>query len=55
VSELSIYTWPGWSASPSLSEDIAHFLQEMVEEQPGVSELLRGRAPSRDRFVKGNL
>jgi hypothetical protein len=47
VSELSIHTWPGWSASPRLAEDIGHFLQQIVDEQPDVAELLRGRTFAR--------
>lgn len=41
VAELAVFAWPGWSAAPELQEDIAHFLQAMVEERPEVAELLR--------------
>jgi hypothetical protein len=47
VAELSISTWPGWTPAPALSEDIAHFLREMVDDQPVVAELLRGRTFAR--------
>jgi hypothetical protein len=47
VAELSIHTWPGWSASPELGEDIARFLQDMIDERPDVAELLRGRTFAR--------
>jgi hypothetical protein len=47
VTELTVYTWPGWSASPELREDIARFLHEMVEARPDVAELLRGRTFAR--------
>ena len=47
VAELSISTWPGWTPAPALGEDIAHFLQEMVDDQPVVAELLRGRTFAR--------
>jgi hypothetical protein len=47
VTELSIQTWPGWSASPELREDIARFLQDMVDARPDVAELLRGRTFAR--------
>jgi hypothetical protein len=47
VTELSISTWPGWRPAPALGEDIAHFLQEMVDDQPAVAELLRGRTFAR--------
>lgn len=47
VVELSIYTWPGWSASSVLREDIARFLLDMVEERPELTELLRGRTFAR--------
>lgn len=47
VVELSVYTWPGWSVSSVLREDIGHFLLNMVEERPEVAELLRGRTFAR--------
>jgi hypothetical protein len=47
VSDLSIHTWPGWSATPALREDIARYLQDVVEERPEVAELLRGRTFAR--------
>jgi hypothetical protein len=47
VAELSIYAWPGWSASPELREEVARFLQDMADERPGVAELLRGRTFAR--------
>jgi hypothetical protein len=47
VAELTIYTWPGWSASPDLREDVAHFVHEMVDARPDVAELLRGRTFAR--------
>jgi hypothetical protein len=47
VTELSIYTWPGWSAASALREDIAHFLLAMVQERPELAELLRGRTFTR--------
>jgi hypothetical protein len=47
VAEVSVSTWPGWSPAPALGEDIAHFLQEIVDDQPAVAELLRGRTFAR--------
>jgi hypothetical protein len=47
VTELTIYTWPGWSASPELREDIARFVRDMVNGRPDVAELLRGRTFAR--------
>ena len=47
VTEVSVHAWPGWSASPELRDDIARFLQAMVNERPDVAELLRGRTFAR--------
>jgi hypothetical protein len=47
VAELSVHTWPGWSVSSELREDIGRFLQAMVEARPELAELLRGRTFAR--------
>lgn len=47
VAELWVHTWPGWSPSSDLQEDIGHFLEAMVEARPEVAELLRGHTFAR--------
>jgi hypothetical protein len=47
VAELTVNSWPGWSASPELREDIADFVRDMADERPDVAEMLRGRTFAR--------
>jgi hypothetical protein len=47
VTELAVNTWEGWTASPELSEDIGRFLRDLVEDQPEIAELVRGRTFAR--------
>ena len=47
VTELSVCTWEGWRASPELAEDIGRFLRDLVDGEPELAELLRGRTFAR--------
>jgi hypothetical protein len=47
VAEVSICTWPGWSPSAELQEEIGRVLEDLVDERPDVAELLRGRTFAR--------
>ena len=46
VSEVAV-TVPGWNASRELAQDLAVYLDSLVDERPEVAELLRGRTFAR--------
>ena len=47
VTEISVDTWPGWSPSEQLHEEIGRILDDLVDERPDTAELLRGRTFAR--------
>ena len=47
VAEVSLDTWPGWSASEAVREEIGRALADLVDERPDSAELLRGRTFAR--------
>jgi len=47
LSEVSVFTWPGYSAGSELYEDLVQALADLAEERPDAIELLRGRTFAR--------
>jgi hypothetical protein len=47
VTEISVDTWPGWSPTEQLHEEIGRILDDLVEERPDTAELLRNRTFAR--------
>jgi hypothetical protein len=47
VAEVSLHTWPGWSPSEAVREEIGRALADLVDERPDSAELLRGRTFAR--------
>ena len=47
VVELSVFTWPGWTAGPDLYDEVMQSLVDLAEQRPGAVELLRGRTFAR--------
>ena len=47
VEELSVFTWPGYTASPDLYEEVMQSLVEFAEEWPEALPLMRGRTFAR--------
>ena len=47
VAELSIFTWPGYTAGQDLCEEVMQSLIDLAEERPEAVELMRGRTFAR--------
>ena len=47
VAELSVSTWPGYTASPDVYEEVMQSLVDLAEERPEAVESMRGRAFAR--------
>ena len=47
VAELSVSTWPGYTASPDLYEEVMQSLVDLAEERPEAVQLMRGRTFAR--------
>jgi hypothetical protein len=47
VAELSVFTWPGYTAGQDLHEELMHSLIELAEEHPEAVQLMRGRTFAR--------
>ena len=45
--ELSVFSWPGYSAEPGLYEEVMQSLVELAEERPEVVQHMRGRTFAR--------
>jgi len=47
VAELSVFTWPGYTAGQDLYAEVMQSLVELAEESPEVVQLMRGRTFAR--------
>jgi len=47
VAELSVFTWPGYTAGPDLYEEVMQSLVDLAEERPEAVQLMRGRTFAR--------
>ena len=47
VAELSVFTWPGYTAGQDLYEEVMQSLIELAEERPEAAQLMRGRTFAR--------
>ena len=47
VAELTVFTWPGYTAGQDLSEEVMLSLIEFAEERPEAVQLMRGRTFAR--------
>ena len=47
VTELSVCTWPGYTAGQDLYEEVMQSLFELAEERPEAVQLMRGRTFAR--------
>ena len=47
VAELSVFTWPGYSAGQDLYEEVMQSLVELAEERPEALPLMSGRTFAR--------
>jgi hypothetical protein len=47
VTEISVYTWPGYTAGEDLYRDLMAALAELAEERPEAIEVIRGRTFAR--------
>jgi hypothetical protein len=47
VTELSVFTWPGYTAGADLYEAVMQSLVELTEEWPEAVQLVRGRTFAR--------
>jgi len=47
VEELSVFTWPGYTAGRDLYDEVMHSLVELAEERPEALQLMRGRTFAR--------
>ena len=47
VAELSVSTWPGYTAGPALHEEVMQSLVDLAEERPEAVQLMRGRTFAR--------
>ena len=41
--DVSVHTWPGYTAGEELYEDLLNALAELADERPDAAKLLRGR------------
>jgi hypothetical protein len=47
VAELSVVTWPGYTAGRDLCEEVMQSLVDLAEERPEAVQLIRGRTFAR--------
>ena len=47
MDELSVFTWPGCTASTDLYEELMQSLVDLAEERPDAVQLMRGRTFAR--------
>ena len=47
VAELSVCTWPGYTAGPDLHEEVTQSLVDLAEEYPEAVQLISGRTFAR--------
>ena len=47
VAELSVFTWPGYTAGADLYEALMQSLVELAQERPEAVQLMRGRTFAR--------
>ena len=47
VAELSVFTWPGYTASPELREAVMESLADLAEDRPEAVQFMRGRTFAR--------
>jgi hypothetical protein len=47
VAELSVFTWPGYTAGADLYEAVMQSLTDLAEEHPEAAPLMRGRTFAR--------
>ena len=47
VTELSVFTWPGYTAGRDLYDQVTESLVELAEEFPETAQLMRGRTFAR--------
>ena len=47
VAELSVFTWPGYTAGQDLYEEVMQSLVDLAEELPEAGPLMRGRTFAR--------
>lgn len=47
VTDISVYTWPGYTAGEDLYRDLMSSLAELAEERPEAIEVIRGRTFAR--------
>ena len=47
VAELSVFTWPGYTAGGDLYEEVMQSLVDLAEELPEAVQLMRGRTFAR--------
>ena len=47
LAELSIFSWPGYTAGRDLCEEVMQSLVELAEERPEAVQLMRGRTFAR--------
>ena len=47
VAELSVFTWPGYTASRDLYEEVTQSLVDLSEKLPEAVQLMRGRTFAR--------
>ena len=47
VTDISVYTWPGYTAGEDLYRDLMAALVDLAEERPEAVHLLRGRTFAR--------
>ena len=47
LADLSVFSWPGWTAGPDLYEEVMQSLVDLAEERPEAVQLMRGRTFAR--------
>ena len=47
LEELSVFTWPGYTAGRELHDEVMQSLVELAEERPDALQLMRGRTFAR--------
>jgi len=47
LEELSVFTWPGYTAGRELYDEVMQSLVELAEERPDAPQLMRGRTFAR--------
>ena len=47
VAELSVFSWPGYTASRDLYEEVMQSLVDLADERPEAVQLMRGRTFAR--------